>query len=1002
MTNFKNFKIISILITLIISKACTIQIQATDEDILESLVSTYKINKVEFEYLDNKNKFEPENTVSCELGACNVDLKTIHKDIKATLELKNNSPEYKLSGKLKFLVHRISNTSLFEINVSECSGKTLEPQSSCNIYVNYFYKNGSNFIEDIDDIKIEIQDERFIKKNYKSSKLNLNISGHRKTKPILVLDKNSIIFETINYNEEAISSVKIINEGEVDIVTSDVSFINQSVKSYTVLNNNCLNKECIFDIKFSIPSVLETGTLLNTLKIILKDESNTNYNYNIPISGYRKAPPILEIYPESSQSYNELNESITFNISNPGENDLENFSFNISNSTNFTIDQDSTCLNLNKIFQNQNCTIIIVFNNGSISSNYTSSLILNSDTRNATINLNAYIKKQATLSFNPSTLNFGNITQGNFSETLNLELYHSEGERTATDLNINFENFDNQFSIIENNCLDIQTLAYNSSCIIKIKFSPQISASSYLVSKNIIVTYKDGLNENIQTINAILSGNAKTPANLSFDNSGFNFDKVYINHTNTNAGPITYTITNNGDSTASEITLSSSNHQSSFIITNNCNSLAPGASCNYTINFSPQIEGTINNNLSISAYNGVTNVNFGSIPFLGTGLSLPIISITPYETDNNFGILLYGDSNDPDHIVDKYFKAELQSSHITTITNLNNVSSNSQYPYLNSNNQFYYTSNSYPGTANTSNHQDPRACLSSNDSLSNNEVLSLNCLLQVSYKANTCGYSSGYIRLSYNITDNNIHGAQEYTKQANSSSFYGRGRPPISLSQYYCSISFSNAGIGTNETIEDTIVNYTSHSINAIDLSSLNSEPFSVLNTDCTNQLASQSTCSITFRYNRTQRFYHSNSLQINHSNTLSTNINATGRTLGAPTYTINLSNYNFGNVLVGNSIQVPVSITNSGFANFTITSNNFSNTNVLTISSNNCINQNLSVGQACDFIINFSPSNIGPVYNTLSTVFDLGTTLINNTNSTTRTSTYSYNISGTGYEFEE
>lgn len=985
---------LSILLSFIFS--CSVDVAPVDPDVLRSLSSTYIVEKVELEYLDSGSKSILENVSTCTKNICDINLGSIYKNSRINFIIKNDSREYKLAGKLKAKIYKNTSSNIYSLNVNNCVGKILEPGKTCTVIIDYKYNAGSNSLEEFDNISFGILDDIFDDKELEYGKLFLNVTGHRKTKPILSVDTNSINFGILNYNEEVTKNVKVSNFGEVELLNTAYSFSNNSIKSFKIDSATCLNNECNFLVKFSIPQTIEYGNLSNNLTIKVKDENNISYSYSVSINGYRKTPPILHITPISDQLFENLNQTISFNVTNLGENILENFNYSLESSSNFIIEGSSTCINFKNLSmaQNDSCTINVTLNSALFSTLYSNKLLISSAIRNEQIKLNAYIKAAAVLDFNPQTeLNFGSYTQGTFSSTATISLYYKNGERTASSIVTTIEDLENEFIISENTCSVISSLEQNGSCLIKIKFTPQPRASFSQITKNISVIYNDGfINKNL-SIN--IKGTSLTPAFLVYDQNSYDFDKTFVGHSNENAGPINITVTNIGDTKAKDILVHHSAYKTSYPVTSTCSELESGATCNVSINFSPQTNGPLNSNFNLSAFNGVVVTNYGSKSLSGYGLSLPNISIAAYTGNNNYSTLLYGDTIDPDQSESKLFKLSFSASFETRIFDINDASNDAMYIYSNSNHQFYYPSSSFPGINEALPANSPRACLGSNDILGNEASLDTDCLMEVSFRPNLCNQSIGRIRLNYKIEDHNTHGSKTFEKYVDAS-LSGKGRPPLSFTNYYCSFSYNNKA-GAFEVYNDTLLNFTSHSISGIDLTNMNSGQFSVNSTTCNDSLNTLGTCTFELKYTRVKKYIHNNTLTLSYNTAQTQNINVSGRTLGVINYSPSPSNYNFGEIVIGNSAERIINITNNGYAPFNFIESIFNNNTIFTVTDDTCSGTELLEGGTCSYKLMFSPELEQSYSDILKNKTNYGYTVTNNGAPVTYEGQNNYSINGTG-----
>ncbi len=238
----------------------------------------------------------------------------------------------------------------------------------------------------------------------------------------------------------------------------------------------------------------------------------------------------------------------------------------------------------------------------------------------------------ATVSFSPSSLNFGSQTVNTTSAAQTVTMTNT-GNATLTITSITASS---QYSIASSTCST--TLAPAANCSFNVNFAPTQTGT---VGGS--VTVVDSGYPNPQTVSLTGVGNQGTvllnPTSLTFG----------VQLLNTSSAPQIVTLTNTG---TAPLTISSISNLTSFTQTNTCGtSVAAGASCTITVTFKPAnvnaLSGTINiydnapnspQTISVSGTGtqisvNPTTLNFGTVN-LGTTSSAMTVSLSNVGTNS--------------------------------------------------------------------------------------------------------------------------------------------------------------------------------------------------------------------------------------------------------------------------------------------------------------------------------------------------------------------------------
>ncbi len=236
------------------------------------------------------------------------------------------------------------------------------------------------------------------------------------------------------------------------------------------------------------------------------------------------------------------------------------------------------------------------------------------------VDSNVFIKagslSSADLSITPTSSDFGSVAVGSTVQPVNFTVTNVGTQSIDIDSIATTGDFTET-----NNCDDGLNPGTGSgtSCVVQVSFAPTASGAR---TGTVTVTYTATGQSNQQTVTATLTGTGTgavgaitlSPASLTFTSQVVN----------TTSPAQTVTLTNSG--TAS-VTVSSVTAPTGFAQTNNCTTLAAGASCAVSVTFTPTSATTFSGNLTItSSATGSPQ----SVPLSGTGVNSPvIISIAP-------------------------------------------------------------------------------------------------------------------------------------------------------------------------------------------------------------------------------------------------------------------------------------------------------------------------------------------------------------------------------------
>lgn len=216
------------------------------------------------------------------------------------------------------------------------------------------------------------------------------------------------------------------------------------------------------------------------------------------------------------------------------------------------------------------------------------------------------------LDVTPASLDLGNQQVGTTSAAQNVTVRNAGGG-TLTVASAVLSGTDNADFGIVNNCAT--GLGHLQSCTIGVTFSP---ATTGLKSATLTVTDGDGA---VQTVALSGTGTATPPgpAVASVSPTSLDFGSQNLG---TTSAPQAVTVTNTGESLLTVGTIAITGD---FAQTNNCTTVAPGASCTINVTFTPTEPAALPGTLTIP-HNAAGSPATVSLAGTGTG---PVASITP-------------------------------------------------------------------------------------------------------------------------------------------------------------------------------------------------------------------------------------------------------------------------------------------------------------------------------------------------------------------------------------
>ena len=214
------------------------------------------------------------------------------------------------------------------------------------------------------------------------------------------------------------------------------------------------------------------------------------------------------------------------------------------------------------------------------------------------------------LTITPATHPFGNVLNGAMSAEQTFTVTNTGGAATTVPTTTLSDT--TNFTVTMNGC----TAALNAgaSCTVKARFNPTTVASHNATLQVAAATGGTAVSQ--------LSGTGQAPATLSITPATRDFGPVTIGQS---AGPLTFTISNVGNSTTGTITavVGDTTH---YMVSSTCTTLAPGANCTASVTYTASgTAGAQNSTIMVSSTPGGTVQS----SLTATAITVGSLSISP-------------------------------------------------------------------------------------------------------------------------------------------------------------------------------------------------------------------------------------------------------------------------------------------------------------------------------------------------------------------------------------
>ena len=510
----------------------------------------------------------------------------------------------------------------------------------------------------------------------------------------------------------------------------------------------------------------------------------------------------------------------------------------------------------------------------------------------------AKISLEPLASLSPTSLTFGSQSVGSVSAPQTVTL-SSNG---TAPLHITSISASGDFAESDN-CG--KGVAAGSTCTFSVTFIPAASGT-----RTGTLTINDNAAGSPQTVSLTGTATSASGPVVSLSTSSLSFGNQPVGTTST---PQNVTLTNTGDSALSIAGIGiMGTNPGDFAQTNNCGtSVAAGASCTFTVTFTPTASG------NRSATINITDNAAGSpqqVSLAGTGIA-PMVTLTP--TSLSFGNQNLGTTSGA-----KGVQLKNTGNAVLTISSIAISGTNAT--------DFAQTNNC-PGSL----------------------ASGAQCNINVTFSPTGLGTRSA----SLSISDNALNSPQ--TASLTGSGTIGSTKVTVSPNK----LLFGNQQIGSTSAAQTTTLQNTGQStlvITNIALAGPNPSDFAQTN-NCGVTVATGASCTFTVTFTPTASGNRSATLNItDNAGGSPQHVSLAGTGIG-PMATLNPTSLSFGNQAVGTTSGAKgVQLKNTGNSTLTIGSIAISGTNATDFAQTNNCPSSLAPGAQCNISVKFAPTGSG------------------------------------------
>ncbi len=530
-------------------------------------------------------------------------------------------------------------TGKFAISADSCASSTIQPGSTCYVYV-YFNPTAAG----------PVTGTLTIADNSPGGPHTVALSGTGiPASQEIVLSQTSVAFG----NQPAGSSgsqttVYVANQGSTNVTITSIALSGANSADFQLSNYNCgtyfyANQSCYFYLTFA-PAASASGARTASVAVTYAGSGSPQ---TIALTGTAVAPgPAAALSPSSiafaKQTVGVPSAAQNFSVTNTGSANLTITLVASTNSTEFPIASDA-CSGAT-LTPSQQCVVGVKFS-PTLGGNRSGTITVadNATGSPQILTLTGIGYGTPLTQFVPASLSFGSQNLGATSGPMSVTL-SNPGTDVLAIASVALSGVDaGEFAIANNTCP--ASLAPNGSCTISATFTPATAGA-----RGAWISVTDNANNvvgSVQNVPMTGSGVAVpqagvSPGSLTFANQVINTASPSQNVTLTNGGT--------GPLTIGSIAITGTN-AADFLQSNGCGiSLPAGANCTIAVTFKPVATGSLSASLTVTDNANNIAGSTQNVALAGTGLPTPVVTSVSATPDAGAGTaqtftFLYSDSD---------------------------------------------------------------------------------------------------------------------------------------------------------------------------------------------------------------------------------------------------------------------------------------------------------------------------------------------------------------------
>jgi hypothetical protein len=454
----------------------------------------------------------------------------------------------------------------------------------------------------------------------------------------LSIDPMSSDFGSVLVGEtSSATTFTVTNDGEEVSSAITTSLSGADASAFDLVADNCASatlaegETCTIEVTFN-PGA--EGNLSADLSVSAADGGDLTAT----LEGIGLSDVSLSISPTPEDFgtiiVDEESDAVDFTVTNNGDVETAPLTATLSGGDALHFETTDDNCTANTLMAGDTCVVSAVFKPTSTGTKSTTLRVVgDSEEGAAEATLNGNAVRDARLRIDDSSHDFGSVVEGNTSSEYTFTI-SNDGDLDSGELTSTWTGDDGEFDVVSDDC-DTVELAAGDDCSVVVRFQPTTAGS---MDATLTVTADPG-----GSVDATLTGQGLGQSDLDIDPASYDFGSATVG---SSGGSHTFTITNNGGSTTGALSTArtGANATDFQIVGNTCQNatLAQGAFCTISVEFSPNNTGTRTASLTVNDPNSGTTS--ASLTGQGDAVLAPAeLSISP-ATGRNFGSVAVGES----------------------------------------------------------------------------------------------------------------------------------------------------------------------------------------------------------------------------------------------------------------------------------------------------------------------------------------------------------------------